>query len=131
MYDDNQLMTVALFIHDDNSDDHDYSSNDHETEALFLTTIAMIMITVVMIMVTVAMIMVTVVMIMMIVAMKTMIATPTYIAVADDNKYDTFQYKNWDIHDDEDDDATPPSECPLIFPVKTITQMAFSCRPIT
>ena len=72
-------------------------------------------------------------MIMMIVSMKTMIATPTYIAVADDNKYDTFQYKNWDIHDDddEDDDATPPSECPLIFPVKTITQMAFSCRPIT
>ena len=33
--------------------------------------------------------------------------------------------------DDDDDDVTPPSECPLMLPVKTITQMAFSCRPIT
>ena len=36
-----------------------------------------------------------------------------------------------DDDDDDDDDVTPPSECPLMLPVKTITQMAFSCRPIT
>ena len=52
----------------------------------------------------------------------------------DENNDTSDDYDDSDADEDDEneyDDVTPTSECPLMLPVKTITQMAFSCRAIT